>query len=285
MQEYYFLFALAFVWTLAATIQDIKKREVANWLNFSLIAFALGYRAFYSIITKDVYFFLWGLAGALIFFGLANLLYYARAFAGGDAKLLIGFGAIIPFDSIKTIVPESILFILLLFLVGAVYSLLYSILLVVKNKKVFLKEYPIRFNSIKLPFFICVIATISFALSDKTRIGSLIAGFTSLILLVYAYTKSLDRCMLKQYLPSKLTEGDWLEYDVRLNKSTLIKKTVHGLTIQDIRKLRKANKKVYIKEGIPFVPAFLITLLIMVLVVLIQQASLVEIFLRFFSLG
>ena len=30
MQEYYFLFALAFVWTTFATIQDPKNRQVAN---------------------------------------------------------------------------------------------------------------------------------------------------------------------------------------------------------------------------------------------------------------
>jgi hypothetical protein len=32
---------------------DLKKREVPNWLNFSLVVFALAYRAFYSVINND----------------------------------------------------------------------------------------------------------------------------------------------------------------------------------------------------------------------------------------
>ena len=29
-----------------AVVQDLKKREIANWVNFSLIIFALGFRFF-----------------------------------------------------------------------------------------------------------------------------------------------------------------------------------------------------------------------------------------------
>jgi len=90
MTEIYFLFALAIIWTTFAAIQDIKTREVSNWLNFSLIAFALAYRAFYSISKKDPKFFILGVLGFIIFFILAHVFYYGRAFAGGDAKLLMG---------------------------------------------------------------------------------------------------------------------------------------------------------------------------------------------------
>src|SRR3989344_3031111 len=118
MKEYYFLFAVALIWTLAASIQDIKKREVANWLNFSLVAFALAYRAFYSVITNNYKFFLFGALGFILFLILANMLYYAKAFAGGDAKLLIAYGAILPFSGYLNIIFLSITFLLLLFSVG-----------------------------------------------------------------------------------------------------------------------------------------------------------------------
>ena len=62
--------------------------------------------------------------------------------------------------------------------------------------------------------------------------------------------------------PKNLTEGDWLERDVKIGRS-VIKRSVHGLSLEDIKRLRKAKKRVLIKEGIPFTPAFLAAFLIM----------------------
>ena len=66
--------------------------------------------------------------------------------------------------------------------------------------------------------------------------------------------------MVKLIGPRRLTEGDWLDRDVKVGRH-LIRANVHGLSAKDIEKLRKAGKKVWIKEGIPFVPTFLIALL------------------------
>ena len=63
-----FIFILALVWLIVASIQDIKKREIPNWLSFSLIVFALAFRALYSVINLDVRFFMYGLLGLGIFF-------------------------------------------------------------------------------------------------------------------------------------------------------------------------------------------------------------------------
>ena len=78
MQEY-FILALVFVWTIAAIIQDFRKEEVPNWLSFSLIAFALVFRAFYSVIKGNADYFLLGLYGFAIFFVLAQVFYYSKA--------------------------------------------------------------------------------------------------------------------------------------------------------------------------------------------------------------
>ncbi|MBU2053223.1 MAG: prepilin peptidase [Nanoarchaeota archaeon] len=94
-----FLIVLGFVWIIFASVQDLKNKEVANWLNFSLIIFALGFRFFYSLFYRGGFsFFYQGLIGLGIFFVLGNLLYYGRMFAGGDAKLMIAMGAVLPFS-------------------------------------------------------------------------------------------------------------------------------------------------------------------------------------------
>jgi len=96
--EFWFLIVLAFVWIIIAIIQDLRKREVANWLNFSFVAVALVYRVFLSILLWDYRYFVYGAAGFAIFFVFANFFYYARIFAGGDAKLLMALGAVFPFS-------------------------------------------------------------------------------------------------------------------------------------------------------------------------------------------
>ncbi|MBU1052039.1 MAG: A24 family peptidase [Nanoarchaeota archaeon] len=269
MQQHYFLFALALIWTLFATVQDIKTREVANWLNFSLIAIGLSYSAFFAAFTKNIDFFLLGLFGFIIFFALAHIFYYSRAFAGGDAKLLMGFGAILPYSSYFSLVSLTLCFLFSLFLIGAVYSLIYSFFIIIKNKEKFIKELTKLVNKWKKLLIITPALFIILVLLFLT--GSLfnLFVFWSLffILVVFPwlwlYTKSLDLCMISLTPPEKLTEGDWLEKNVKVGNKT-IKKTVHGLSLQDIKLLKKHKISVKIKQGIPFVPAFLLTLIILI---------------------
>ena len=63
--------------------------------------------------------------------------------------------------------------------------------------------------------------------------------------------------MIREINAKKLREGDWLVDDIKLKAKT-IKYNWEGLTKNDLVLLHKLNKKVKIKEGLPFVPAFLI---------------------------
>ncbi|MCH7535750.1 MAG: prepilin peptidase [Bacteroidetes bacterium] len=126
MQEYYFLFGLAFVWAAFATIQDFRKTEIANWLNFSLIAFVLAYRAFYSIFINDFGFFLFGLFGMALFFVLAFAFYYGKIFGGGDAKLLIGLGGILPYQTFFDYLYLLILILFFLSFFPVLYQLFHN---------------------------------------------------------------------------------------------------------------------------------------------------------------
>src|SRR3972149_7618794 len=99
MFEIIFLFVLALIWIIFATIQDVRTTEIANWLSFSLIAFALAFRFFYSLFIENFSFFYQGLIGLGIFFVLGNMLYSGKMFAGGDARLFIALGAILPISA------------------------------------------------------------------------------------------------------------------------------------------------------------------------------------------
>jgi Flp pilus assembly protein protease CpaA len=102
--EYLFLFLLGGMWIVFAVVQDLRTREISNWLTFSLIGIVLAYRAFYSLESGDLDFFLFGVFGVAAFWILGYVFYYGRVFAGGDVKLLRGIGGILPYKNLMDLV-------------------------------------------------------------------------------------------------------------------------------------------------------------------------------------
>ena len=126
-----------------ASITDLKKREVPDWLNFAIIFFALGARGLYSIIFWDYHVFLEGIIGFVVFVILAYIMFYAGQWGGGDSKLLMGMGAVFGIKlgvfSLSAF-PLIGTFIINLMLFGAIYGLIWSSILAVVKWKEFLME-------------------------------------------------------------------------------------------------------------------------------------------------
>jgi len=266
MFEVIFLFALALIWIIFATVQDIKKREIANWLNFSLIIFALGFRFFYSLFSEVSFaFFYQGLIGFGIFLVLGNLLYYGKMFAGGDAKLMVALGAVLPFS---TILNENLkiflLFFVLFLLIGAAYSIFSSIYLSLTNFKKFKKEFSKQFKKNKTWSILAIfIALILGALGFSDSLFFILAIIVFILPYLYLYVKSVDEsCMVKRVKTNELTEGDWLYKDLKVGKK-IIKAKWDGLSKENIRLIKKELNYVTIRNGIPFTPVFLISFIIL----------------------
>ena len=265
MLEVIFLFVLALVWIAFATIQDLKTREIANWLNFSLIVFALAFRFFYSLFNAGGFgFFYQGLFGLGVFFALGNILYYGRMFAGGDAKLLIALGAVLPVSESFSANLEGFLFFLAIFLLaGAFYSIAVSAWFCFKNFGKFRKEFRHRFKINRKMFILSLLFSIALLiLSYASFYLIFIAVLVFIIPYLYLYAKSVDETAMVKTLDSKkLREGDWLYKDVKVGNRT-IKANWGGLTKEEIFLLRKNHKKTKIREGVAFTPVFLISFLV-----------------------
>lgn len=263
------LLILAGVWILAAAIYDLKKREVPNWLSFSLIIFVLVYRAFFAFFNNDLWFFLYGLIGLGVFVFLGYVFYYARIFAGGDAKLLMALGAVLPLSSgLIGNVKIFLIFIFLLLLVGSVYGLVYSFVLVTRNKKSFVKEFKKQFKARRMIFYFSLVCVI-LSLFIVFYINDLIFLFFPILFLVFpflfVYAKAIEEaCMIKEVKAYELTEGDWLYQSVRVGRK-VIKPYWEGLNEDELKLLRKYKGKIKIKVGIPFIPVFFLAFLLFVL--------------------
>jgi len=261
-----FLIILALVWLIGAILQDLHRREVDNLWNFSLIGFALAYRLAVSSFTGNYWFILNGVIGFLVFLALGNLFYYSRLFAGGDAKLVIALGAILPL-SYSWLVNLKIFGIFIGgFLVGgSVYVFIWSIFLAVANFRSFSKEFAKQSRAYSHYFKIALLATLIFGGISYFVSGELILSSIIFLLmpLLFVFARSVEEvCMVKNVEIDKLTVGDWLYEDLYV-KGKKIRKNWEGLTEKDIKLIKdKYHRKVMVKYGVPFTPSFLIGFLL-----------------------
>ena len=262
----YYLLIISLVWVLFASIQDIRKREVANWLNFSLLGFALIFRFGQSWFSGNWDYLFFGLVGVGVYFIVANIFYYTKVFAGGDAKLLWALGAILPYYSWQSLWIMLAGFLILFMLTGVIYTGVYSLFLMFKNYRIFSREFEDTARNSKWIFYLCwivclIIYITSFLNGIKTGFISILLIF--LLPLIYCYLRAVEKACLVSYVGyENLKEGDWLDSAIKI-KGKWIGKSVHGLSNHDILLLKKGGKKVWLKEGIPFVPVFLVSIIIM----------------------
>lgn len=266
MLEVIFLAVLALVWIVFATIQDLRTREIANWLNFSLIIFALGFRFFYIFFNEVGFgFFYQGLIWFGIMFVVGNLFYHMRMFAGGDAKLMIALGSVLSFSNSFSVNLKIFggFFFLFLF-VGAVYGFIYSWVLALKHFASFKKEFSSKVNkNKKIIYSIMFLGILIMFLGFYFQFFFIIGFLVFLLPYFYFYAKSVDEvCMIKKLNTSKLTEGDWLYKDVKLGKK-LIKASWGGLSKKDIDVIKRKKTSILVRQGIPFTPVFLISFLVL----------------------
>ena len=268
MLEVVFLIALGLIYLVFASVQDIKKTEVANWSSFSLIIFALGFRFFFSLFSEDFAFFWQGLIGLGIFFILGNLLYYGRMFAGGDAKLMIALGTVIPFyNNFFENLNIFVLFFILFLFAGFFYGFIWSIFLAARNFKKFKKEFGKSLNKYKILTYSIMLAGLVLMVLGFSDFYLFYLGILIFILpCIYIHAKVVDGIFMVRVVKAKnLIEGDWLVEDLKMGNKK-IKKSWEGLSKKDICLIQKYKKSVRIKFGIPFVPVFLISFIILIYV-------------------
>ena len=268
MYEIIFLFFLGLIWVLFASVHDVRKKFVPNWVSLSLVFFALGFRFFYSLFESSSFsFFYQGVIGLVIFFFIGNLLYYLRFFAGGDAKLMIALGTILPLSiNFYDNVSFFVIFIMSFLFIGAGYGLVWSFILVLlpQNFVKYRKELSKRLKNNKKFLFVTTFFGLIFVAFGV--FSDFVFFYLGLIVFIfpylYFYAKTIDDvCLVKKIRTSELEEGDWLLRDVRVGKE-IIHASWNGLTKKQISKMRKNYKSVVIREGIPFVPVFLISFLL-----------------------
>jgi len=263
--------AVAVIATAIGSVFDIKARWVPDYNNYAMVFFGLGGHAILSLQQNSIWPFAYSAIAVAVLYALSSVLFYAGVWGGGDAKMLIGLGALlatvpnfvfmqnfpIAWPFLITMWTNTLLFGALIGFVGTSY-------LAAKHFSGFKKEFEKIFEKYKL---FLIPAIILFPVAYYFNKTSIIFVFVLFILFVlFLVFKSVENaCMFKFIRPKKLVEGDWVVDEIKIadvrykpDKSGIEKKDI--LELVELERLGKLDK-VKIKEGLPYVPAFFLGLL------------------------
>lgn len=266
---------------IVASFTDVKTREVPDWLSYALISTGFAINILYSIIFSDINFIISSVAGFLVFLGLGYAMFYAGQWGGGDSKVVMGLGSLVGLNVSNIInfnitnLPFLIIFWINLLVVSVVYAFIWSLLLAIKNKKRFLKLFIHELKRflwvrISLLTFLFISFITLLLISDPLLKILILVTTTSIVILFYLtlFMKVVEKsCMLKLLSPEKLTEGDWIAKEIRIDGKYVCGPKDLGISKKQIKTLlslkkKKKISKVLVKEGVPFVPSFLIAYLV-----------------------
>lgn len=271
---------------IVAACQDLKRLEVADWLSFSLIFLGISFSFGVSILYENWYFLFESIVGFGFACLLSFLLYYSGLWGGGDAKIMMGIGAFLglsiehdfPFINLlgSSLFGFNLFsFVFFTFLGGTAFGIGLMIYKAIRNWDPFLKKYESRRKKTKGFFSLAILSglfliAISFIFSDFVlRITFIVLGiFVSLSYFLYVFVRSVESvAMIKEVPIEKLTPGDWLLEDLMIGNKIVCKKSKTGLSEEEIKLLKKMAEEgkinsVKIKYGFPFVPSFLIALVL-----------------------
>ena len=250
---------------------DLKTTEFPDWLPYGIIGGALATRAGFAFLMGDYSLIINSVIVGLLFLGFGLLLYWTKQWGDGDAWLLGAMGFLWP-DSgsflITGFLPFPAIMLFNFFFIAFFYLLVYSIALGIRSPEIskgFLKEIKgakrdlLRvtglFTMAIVGLMVAMFLMFSIPLVELLYLLIFPLLLVS-VLLFTRYGRFVEGNLFKRKVAAdKVREGDVLAHD-----------KWRGLTEEEVKRIRKLGKPVWIKEGVRFAPVFLITVLITLLV-------------------
>ena len=254
------------VFSILASIFDVKKGFVPDWLNNMLVAFGLISNLILTFMEGNVKFILASIISMVITYYLSYLLWQLHLWGGGDAKLFTSIATVIPVGvnidfcnifPMLSMYPFSFTVILNSILVSFPFLVVFTIRLIIKNDYVKsnadLLISILNYNNLKF--------LISTTLNKTVKVKDLKEG-----MIVNKYCFNDDHvCELIRDLNENLEvyksrDDDFKYYFKSRSAGGITQKDVSLLKIMCAQKF--ISDTLCIKIGFPFTPAILFGLLI-----------------------
>jgi len=262
-----------------AIYTDFRYRYINDWLTWGLVGVGLVGHVLISLSEWSFTPVLYSLCAVAIFFGIANILFYAGAFGGGDVKLLIGLAATVslyPAMLLSYVSPRLadypflVTVLVNILVIGAVYSVIYLCFKAAKHYEKFKRQFSKHFAGVKKLVYLCVgllVVPIACAFFGWQLFiaASLFIGLCWLTVILIPFSKAVEKVMVYGAKPSELEAGDRPVSEIKVGSKLVYKPRRIGLTEDDVKRLQALEKlgklgKINVKDGVPYAPAILLGL-------------------------
>lgn len=252
-----------------ASYEDIKKREVYDYLNYFLVFAVLTLSIVHSVFSDSSDPLKFVGFGLLVGFALGSLLYYFGIWGGGDAKFLIGFSASsyyllnfinlgdghIIFENIFMILKQTTRSAIDYFLEIILYTDI-IFLFIVAAFVIFTRDNKLRFER----FFLFTILFLLFSgiYFNLSTFYLILIGFFSFVLMFFAPETVFSSVFFKiKKSISELKLGDKIDGEVKKDRKILIDEetAVTGIGKGDISLLEDVfgkDQEFYTRMSFPF---------------------------------
>ena len=232
-----------------AGMWDFFTTEVPDGVPYLMIVFGIFIWYVNALTYGDFQPLFYSLLFGTLTLAIGIVMYRHGAWGGADAWLLGATAFLLPIYGGKIFMFD---FVFNLLVVGAVYMIIYSIVLGFLNPhiaNIFYKDLKGNAKIIALPILFSAVV-----LFYESRLAVTLLAIGAL-LIFWRYAKVIENHVFRRKIrTSKLKPGDVTEDMIW-----------RGITEREIMKIRKRKKYVVIKEGVRFVPAFPITLVVTLL--------------------
>lgn len=254
------------LFSILASIFDVKSGFVPDWLNYLLIAFGLMSNFILTLITSNVKYILASFISMLITYLISYLLWKLHMWGGGDVKLFTSIATAIPFGlngdifnifPLLSIYPFAFTVIFNSILVSFPFLVIFTTYLLFKNKMVN-NNVDLLVNVFNYPALRTLIKT---TLNKTVKVKDLKEG-----MIVNRYSFNDEHIFelindlngnLKVY---KSGDDDYKYYFKSKSAGGLTKEDVNLLKVMCLQKY--ISDSLYIKISFPFTPAILFGLII-----------------------
>ena len=266
------IFGTALIGSTVAAVYDLKTTEVPNWVFYAIMAVGIPLVILKIFFGGSIDTLILSTITGLGLFALGYGMYRTGQWGGADMVLIGLMGFMLPSINLvgtaAVAFPIGLSFLINLFVVGAVYMLIYAIVFALRERSVIKNFYVGLGKQVKIMLAASAAMGIVFAgvmLYSNSTVPGLFSQnemirfilipiiLTASLFVVYNFARSVETFGFRKKIPvSKLQIGDML----------LDEKKLVGINESQLKKIKRSRKKtIWIKDGVRFIPAFPLALL------------------------
>ena len=252
--------AIALAGTAAAGWIDFKTSDIPDKLVAAMIILAFAFHGAEFYLTGSAANFQSAFFYSVIFGIFALIMYYGKAWGGGDGALLTAVVALLPGAPFgNSFFPFPLIYLVSVFSIGIFYSVFYmlwKINSVASVRKEFFSDFK-KVSIVSATTFLSAISFLIFAMTRNIFILPFALGFSFPLL---EKLQKLSEKIFKRKIPTKnLKVDDMLGEDLPELK---IKKLLRGLTEKEVALIKRKMKFVVVADGVRFGPVFFFALVL-----------------------